>query len=212
MKRKYKDLEGQRFGKLTAIAYTDSTEDGRAKWLCECDCGKSTVVLQSSLVTGNTTSCGCILKDRITRHGKSNTKLYKVWQSMKTRCSNPRSNRYKYYGGKGINYDPAWEHFEGFYTDMAEGYKEGITLDRIDRAHGYSKDNCRWVDAVAQNNNKSDNLQILCCGELHTPKKIAELTNLPQSTIYNRRRAGWSDEKIVSTPVISKFRNINITQ
>lgn len=208
MKRRYRDIAGQRFGHLIAIKYVGSTKGGRARWNCKCDCGKESIVLQSSLVTGNTTSCGCVLKAKITRHGMSNTKLYKVWQSMKTRCSNPKSNRFRYYGGKGITYDPTWETFEGFYTDMHEGYKEGITLDRIDRAKGYSKENCRWVNVTAQNNNKSDNLSIFYRGRWHTPKQIAELVGLPRSLVYNRKRAGWSDERLVSTHIMTKFTNI----
>lgn len=208
MKRRYRDIAGQRFGHLIAIKYVGSTKGGRARWNCKCDCGKENIVLQSSLVTGNTTSCGCVLKAKITRHGMSNTALYKVWQSMKTRCSNPNSNRFEYYGGKGISYDPAWENFEGFYADMHEGYKGGITLDRIDRTKGYSQENCRWVNVTVQNNNKSNNLSIFYHGRAHTPKEIAKLINSAQSTIYNRKRAGWSDERLVSTPIMTKFRNI----
>jgi hypothetical protein len=108
---------------------------------------------------------------------------------MKTRCSNPKSNRFRYYGGKGITYDPTWETFEGF-------------------AKGYSKENCRWVNVTAQNNNKSDNLSIFYRGRWHTPKQIAELVGLPRSLVYNRKRAGWSDERLVSTHIMTKFTNI----
>jgi len=207
MKRKYKDIVGRRFGQLTAIAYAGSTKEGRAKWLCECDCGNRITTLLTSLTGGHTTSCGCVLKSKITTHGKSNTKFYRVWLSMKTRCNNPHSNRFKYYGGKGITYDSEWEIFENFYRDMHEGYREGLTLDRIDRDKGYFIDNCRWVGIIVQNNNKSDNLSILYQGKLYSPKEIAELTGLPRSTIYYRKYAGWSDEKIISTPIISKFAN-----
>jgi len=209
MKRKYKDITGQRFGHLTAIAYAGSTKEGRAKWLCECNYGNRITVLLTSLTGGNTTSCGCALKGKITTHGKSNTKFYRVWLSMKTRCNNPHSNRFKYYGGKGITYDSNWEDFENFYADMHEGYSEGLSLDRIDREKGYSKDNCRWVGITTQNNNKSDNLLILYQGKLHSPKEIAELTGLSRSVIYNRIHAGWSGEKIISTPLMSKFANKN---
>ena len=207
MKGKYRDITGQRYGQLTAIAYAGSTKEGRAKWLCECDCGNKTIVPLSSLTTGNTTSCGCVLKSKITTHGKSNTKFYRVWLSMKTRCNNPRSNRYKYYGGKGVIYDSNWGDFEKFYADMHEGYSEGLTLDRINGKEGYSKDNCRWTGVITQNNNKSDNLLILYQGKLHSPKEISELTGLPLGSIYNRKQAGWSDEKITSTLIISKFAN-----
>lgn len=207
MKRKYKNVAGQRFNRLLALAYAGSTKEGRAKWLCECNCGNRTIVPLSSLTSGNTTSCGCLLKSKITRHGLSDSKIYSVWLSMKTRCNNPHSNKYKYYGGKGISFGSKWEEFVNFFSDMHEGYKEGLTLDRIDRNKGYSKENCRWAGYVSQNNNKSDNTLILYQGKLHSPKNIVELTGIPLTTIYNRKHAGWSDEKITGTPVMSKFRN-----
>jgi len=206
---KYKDISGDKFGKLTVISYNGSTKSGRAKWLCICECGNQTTVLASSLKTGNTISCGCVLKSKITRHGKSNTKIYQIWLSMKTRCNNPRSNRYEYYGGKGITFDSSWKVFERFYADMNEGYEEGLSLDRIDTTQGYSKENCRWVNYTVQNNNKSDNILLLNKGKFMTVEQISKITGLSTTTIYNRRQRGWSDNRIITTPVMSKFTNHN---
>lgn len=204
---KYKDITGEKFGKLTAISYNGSTKDGRAKWLCICECGNKTTVLASSLRSGNTTSCGCILKSKIKRHGMSGTKIYKVWLSIKTRCNNQRSNRYEYYGGKGITHDQRWETFENFYTDMNEGYKKGLTLDRIDSNQGYSKLNCRWVDYTVQNNNKSDNILLYYNGKYISIEEVSALTGLLPTTIYNRKRRGWPDNRIITTPTMTKFVN-----
>lgn len=189
------------------MSYDGTTEDGRAKWLCKCECGNRTTVLASSLKTGNTISCGCVLKSKITSHGKSHTKLYQVWLSMKTRCDNPRSNRYAYYGGKGITYDIKWKTFENFYSDMSDTYKENLTLDRIDNNRGYYKENCEWVDYQIQNNNKSDNIIMNHGNAQFTVKEISQLTGLLPTTIYNRRRIGWTDEEIIQTPVNTEFIN-----
>ena len=78
---------------------------------------------------------------------------YKSWRAMKTRCNNPNHNRYKFYGGRGISYDPKWENFLGFVEDMGER-PEGLTLDRVDVDGSYSAENCRWATYSQQNSNR----------------------------------------------------------
>jgi len=198
---RYKDATRKRFGRLIAITRLESDKDGRARWLCKCDCGKETIVIYSALSTGNTISCGCALEEALTTHGKSKSKLYKIWQSMKTRCDNPKSNRYAYYGGKGIKYCSRWQSFENFYEDMHEGYQEGKTIDRIDGSKDYFRENCHWVDYAAQNNNKSDNIKLRFDGEEYSPKEASTKFSIPLTTIYNRKRKGWSDKRIIETPI-----------
>jgi hypothetical protein len=120
---------------------------------------------------------------------------------MKTRCDNPKSNRFAYYGGKGIKYSPRWKLFENFYEDMHDGYREELTLDRIDGSKGYSKENCHWVNYTAQNNNKSDNITFRYGGKEYSPKEVSVMFSIPLSTVYNRRRHGWSDKRIIETPI-----------
>lgn len=81
--------------------------------------------------------------------------LYKVWSSMKTRCTNPNSKSYERYGGSGVTYAEAWEDFNTFYLDMSDGYRPGLWLDRRDGTKGYSKENCRWVTPTESNRNRS---------------------------------------------------------
>jgi hypothetical protein len=204
---RYKDAMGKRFGRLIAIKRLESSGDGRARWLCKCDCGKETIVIYSALSTGNTISCGCALEEALTKHGKSKSKFYKVWQSMKTRCDNPNSNRFSYYGAKGVGYCIRWSIFENFYEDMHNDYKEGLTLDRIDGSKDYFKDNCHWVDYSAQNNNKSDNIKLLYHNKEYSPKEASIAFSISTTTIYNRRKKGWSDIRIIETPINQK--NIN---
>lgn len=141
---------------------------GLATWLCLCDCGNQHICRGRVLRLGTTVSCGCLNQElrakRSRKHGKRRSRLYGVWTSMKIRCYNPRNNRYKYYGGRGITVCDEWLHdFQAFYDwSMANGYDENAprgkcTIDRIDNDKGYSPDNCRWVDMKVQSSNKSSN-------------------------------------------------------
>lgn len=160
-----KDLTGQRFGRLVVVGRAGSDKHYHTKWKCRCDCGKETIVQGTSLESGNTKSCSC-LKDetaKITRtiHGKSTSRLHKVWAGMKERCSNPQNNRYHQYGGRGITVCDDWKNnFQAFYDwAMANGYDENAprgqcTIDRIDNDKGYCPDNCRWVNMKIQRHNQ----------------------------------------------------------
>ena len=77
---------GQKFGKLTVLEELhERTKHGRIVYKCKCDCGNICNVTGSCLRNGNTKSCGC-LKDGHPTHNKSNTTLYKIYNSMRDRC------------------------------------------------------------------------------------------------------------------------------
>jgi hypothetical protein len=144
------DLTGQRFNKLTALRPTNRRSGGKVVWECVCDCGNPAYVASNKLRNGSTKSCGCQVRDcllqRNITHGLTNTRLYRIWDSMKTRCLNPRSKTYRYYGGRGITICDEWRHdFKAFYDwAVANGYADHLTLDRSDGDAGYSPDNCKW--------------------------------------------------------------------
>lgn len=75
---------------------------------------------------------------------------------MHTRCYNEHFAAYKYYGGRGITICDEWrENFQAFHDwAMANGYRDDLTIDRIDNDKGYSPDNCRWITMEEQNKNK----------------------------------------------------------
>lgn len=131
------------------------------------------------------------------RHGLSDTRPYKIWLAMKTRCDNCNQPIYEQYGAKGISYPDKWETFEGFWEDMEDGYSDDKTLDRLDSIQSYSEENCRWIDYKGQNRNKSDNVLVTYNGETKTIAEWAEEIDIPQSTLYSRKHAGWSDERII---------------
>lgn len=78
-------------------------------------------------------------------HGKSDSKLYNVWQQMLQRCQNPNNKKYHIYGGKGVEVCEKWLTFEGFYEDNKEFYEDGLTIDRRDCDGNYCPENVRWI-------------------------------------------------------------------
>ena len=84
---------------------------------------------------------------------KAHKGTYSSWSAMKTRCRNPKHNRYPLYGGRGITFDPAWDDFLVFLQDMGPR-PDGFSIDRIDPDGNYCKENCRWADYSTQNLNR----------------------------------------------------------
>ena len=95
---------------------------------------------------------------------------YWSWQGLKRRCLNTNQHDYRFYGGRGITYDPAWETFDGFLADMGER-PEGTTLDRIDCDGNYCKDNCRWATKEIQATNRRVQ-QLPPVGPLHGIQQV----------------------------------------
>ena len=157
----FKDLTGERFGRLTVVRRAENTKHGGAQWLCQCDCGNVKVVRTSAL-HGNTKSCGCLYRDTRVELGRArkkydtNSRLYHIWQGMKYRCLNKNGRRYKDYGGRGITICDEWKNdFRAFYDwAIVNGYRDDLSIDRIDNDKGYSPDNCRWATATEQSRNR----------------------------------------------------------
>ena len=161
---KFNDLTGKRFGRLIVVEraenYISPQGQARKRWLCKCDCGNMVIVPARSLINDASKSCGClqkeIAKNTFTRHGKRGSRLYIIWSSMKTRCYNGKSRAYKWYGGRGIKICDEWlNDFQAFYDwAMANGYKDDLTIDRIDVNGNYEPSNCRWITISEQQKNK----------------------------------------------------------
>ena len=125
-------------------------------------------------------------KNHIT-HGMSGTRLYSIWRDMKNRCNGLKEKDKKNYFDRGITYCTEWERFEAFRDwALSRGYREDLTLDRINNDKGYSPDNCRWVTRAVQNNNTRQNHLITYNGETHTLNQWASILGINSSTLRNR--------------------------
>jgi len=205
---KLQDLTGRKFGLLTVLRRVEN-KCNRSRWECMCDCGSLTVAYSNMLITGRHVSCGCLKAQRIGKlnykHGQSNaikrgkgTRLYESWKGMKARCYYLKHKDYKSYGGRGIIICEEWRgNYLSFYEwAIANGYKEGLTIDRKDSDGPYSPDNCRWTTMEVQNNNKSCVRKITANGETHTIAEWAKITGINKRLIAQRVDHGIPVDKI----------------
>lgn len=140
------------------------------------------------------------------KHGLSRTRIYNIYRDMKYRCSNPNNCNYCRYGYKGIKVCNVWlNDFIEFYNwSMINGYKENLTIDRIDNDGNYCPENCRWTDMITQSNNKTDNHYLTIFGETKTLKQWSrnEKCLVGYGTFRTRIRDGMEPEKALTTPII----------
>lgn len=186
------DLRGMTFGDITVLNIVTTSP---VKWLCQCSCG-NTLVRSTSNVTrrwhGHHNSCGCkkqkfaktkLQENNTTKfkptHGDSGTRLWRCWQGMKQRCKNKKHPDYKDYGGRGIKIYEKWDEYEYFKKWAIEnGYKENLTIDRIDVNGNYCPENCRWATIHQQiaNRRKKSNTGITGVYRTRSNSYIACLT------------------------------------
>lgn len=134
-------------------------------------------------------------------HGKNGTKLNGVWCDMRYRCSNPSSKYYKNYGGRGISVCNEWDKFENFYKwAMSNGYRNGLSIDRIDGNGNYEPNNCRWVDMKTQQRNRGNNRKVEYDGKSLCLTEWSEVTGIHPKTIAYRLNSGWSIEETLTKP------------
>jgi hypothetical protein len=205
---KYVDLTGQRFGRLTVIEYAGKDKHRNILWLCKCDCGTETIVFSGNLKRGNTFSCGCYQRERTkdahTTHNLTHTnpRLYEIWSDMKKRCFKPNTTGYIHWGGRGISVCHEWLEYKSFYDwAISNGYKDFLTIERVDNDGNYEPDNCKWITKGEQSRNTTRNHKVTFNKETMTLSEWSRKMGMSASTLRFRLIHGWSVEKALTTPV-----------
>lgn len=196
----FKNLTGEKFGRLTVIGVSRKVESGnreRYYWRCKCDCGNEKEVRTDCLTSGLVKSCGCLKKDqdkinltKYHKHKLSHTKLWDTYYGMKSRCYDKTDKRYSDYGGRGIEICPEWlENFENFVSwSLKNGFDDNLQIDRIDNDSGYSPQNCRWISIKENCRNRRSNVMIEYQGKMITLVELSEILNIPYKTAYSKYR------------------------
>lgn len=209
-----KDLLGLKFGRLVVKEFSGLDKRKKSLWLCECDCGNTTIVRASDLSNNKTRSCGCYQKESRYSHtlrhgntcGRSSTITYASWQSMIKRCYNKKGKCYKNYGGRGITVCDRWTEektgFVNFLLDMGECPK-GLTLDRIENNGNYEPGNCRWATYIEQANNTRNNRFLEYNGKKLTIAQWSRETGINRYALRDRLKRGWSIEDSLTRPIRS---------
>ena len=200
---KIKDLTGQKFNMLTAIRIAQRT---RLKWECKCDCGNTCLVRPENLVRGKQKSCGCLSHHGNPKHNQSYTRVYRIYAKIKRRCFIEDDPAYPRYGGRGITMCDEWKNsFEAFSKWAYDnGYRDDLTIDRIDNDGNYCPENCRWADIYCQaNNTRTNNYQTLN-GETKTLSMWCREKGKSYKVVWYRLSKGWTFEDAISKPIASK--------
>ena len=207
----FKDLSGQRFGKLIVLKYVGNNRYQQSLWECLCDCGSVVTVNRVGLKSGGTKSCGCIksnmVREKYTIHGMASSanrhRLYKIWARMLQRCNNPKNKGYKDYGGRGITVCDEWQKFEPFMKwAFDNGYKDSLEIDRRDNNKGYSPENCRFVTRSQNMLNTRYNRLVTINGETKPATTWARIAEIKKSTFFARLGYGWEGEDLLRSPAI----------
>lgn len=224
---KYSNETGKRYGRLTVVSapyqkIVNNKNHVFVQVLCDYDDITREPFLfelrNSNLIKENgTKSCGCLKEDHInkviqnnTKHNLSKHPLFGVHGNMMNRCYNFNNVNYYRYGERGITVHLLWHDFIIFYNWAIEaGWREGLTLERIDNDKGYCPENCKWVTQKEQCNNRRSNRFITAFGETKTLAQWCEdercSTNC-HDTIAYRIRKGWSPEDAISKPLLREYR------
>jgi hypothetical protein len=187
----FRDLTGQRFGRLTALGQAPSN-NGNVCWTCECSCGRQKIVAARHLVSGATLSCGCL----VLRHGRRRSPEYQSFHQMMTRCYNKNHKSYKNYGERGVAVCDRWRFgengrsgFECFLADMGPR-PPNRTLDRWPNRYGnYEPGNCRWGTSEEQSNNRGDNIFLNIDGKVLTVTQWDRELGLGRDSLGRHARA-----------------------
>lgn len=200
---------GQRFERLVVLGRSFTTERKKCRRItvCRCDCGKIVAVSEANLLNCHSRSCGCLHREKFTKHGSyqngKRVRLYRIWQTMHNRCRNKSQVAFDRYGGRGISVCSEWGEYTVFRDWALEnGYRNDLTIDRIDNDGSYCPQNCRWVTMREQSQNTIRNRLMTAFGET---KCLSEWHRDPRNGmskrgLCERLKKGMSLQAAMTTP------------
>lgn len=202
------DLTGQQFYRWTALRKADESKNSNQWYYCRCECGTEKIISAYKLKHGLTHSCGCYLsdsvKERMSTHAMSKTKIFSEWLHMRRRCS-PNVECHDRYYDRGIRVSAEWDaSFETFYEYVSklEHYGEpNYSLDRINNNGNYEPGNVRWATYKTQARNTENNVYITYKGEKRLLCELVEEKGYNYQTIYGRLKRGWTGDEAIDTPI-----------
>ena len=212
MARKHKDLTGQRFDHLFVSRYIGRGASNKHTYECICDCGNIVNVVAERLTGGYKTSCGCTTKRDCGKYfGESSSRLYRVWEGMRFRCDKGDKYYDKHYVERGIKVCDEW--YNNFFAfkewALSHGYRDELTIDRIDNYGDYCPSNCRWVTMAEQNRNRTNNRMIEYYGITKTLAEWSRHLNINYWTlIYRFDKLNMTPEEAFNTPIMDKYNNL----
>lgn len=135
-------------------------------------------------------------------HGETHTILYQLWSSVRNRCNNPNAQKYARYGGRGIEVCEEWDSSYQSFRDwcLKNGYKDGLTIERMDVNGNYCPENCVFASQKVQQNNRTNNHLLTYEGETHTMAEWADILGLPYKMLEHRINRGWTVEDAFTIP------------
>lgn len=134
--------------------------------------------------------------------GGNQTRLYRIWAGIFSRCTNPNREHYKNYGAKGITVCEEWRDYKQFREwAKANGYADNLSIDRKDNNKGYCPENCRWVTMKEQERNRTNNHIVEYNGECHTISEWSEICNINVDVLIYRINSGWDIQTALTKPV-----------
>lgn len=212
-------IEGQRYGRLVVLG-PEFMVPLRANHSCRtivvlCDCGNTFAYRASDIFYGVVQSCGCLRNQRTSQrmitHGLSRHPLFFVWRAMKNRCYLPSDKMYYCYGERGITVCSEWrDSFVRFYDwAMSNGWKSGLSIDRINNDGNYEPSNCRFATGFIQQNNTSRNRYINAFGEKKSAADWARDSRcrVTYAALMSRIRKGWNDHEAITTKPLGTYSN-----
>lgn len=182
---------------------------------CRCDCGNVRPINWRTLLEKEEPSCGCTRWARRKLHSKAKglcyTRLYGIWNAMNKRCYNENDHSYRNYGGRGITVCDEWRMDFLVFMEWAinNGYKENLTIERMNNDLGYSPENCSWKSRKEQGRNRRSNHNLSYNGETRTVTEWAEITGISFTTITRRLARGWSIEDALTKDPADTRRRAN---